>query len=108
MPKDARTRYVEPLGYERLRDAALNKGAAFTEEERDRYRLHRLLPVLKGRNERLLHRVAINHIETLLPLIYTPTVGQAWAQGLGGMRGRRIRKACCTTRCTEYLIRGIL
>jgi len=108
MPPETRTKYVEPLGYERLKDAELNKGTAFTEEERERYRLRGLLPArvstlreqeartlnnlrrktsdieryvfllaLKGRNERLFYRVVINHIETLLPLIYTPTVGQA-------------------------------
>ena len=108
MPTDVRTKYVEPLGYERLKDAELNKGTAFTEEERDRYRLCGLLPArvstlreqearalnnlrrktsdieryvfllaLQGRNERLFYRVVINHIEALLPLIYTPTVGQA-------------------------------
>ncbi len=108
MPTDVRTRNVEPLGYERLKDAELNKGTAFTEEERDRYRLRGLLPAristlreqearalnnlrrktsdieryvfllaLQGRNERLFYRVIINHIEALLPLIYTPTVGQA-------------------------------
>jgi malate dehydrogenase (oxaloacetate-decarboxylating)(NADP+) len=108
MPRDVRTKYVEPLGYERLKDAELNKGTAFTEEERDRYRLRGLLPArvstlreqearvlnslrrktsdieryvfllaLQGRNERLFYRVIINHIEALLPLIYTPTVGEA-------------------------------
>jgi len=99
---------VEPLGYNRLKDAELNKGTAFTEEERERYRLRGLLPArvsslreqevrvlnslrrktsdieryvfllaLQGRNERLFYRVIIDHIEALLPLIYTPTVGQA-------------------------------
>jgi len=103
-----RIKHVEPLGYERLKDAELNKGTAFTEEERDRYRLRGLLPArvstlreqearvlnslrrktsdieryvfllaLQGRNERLFYRVIINHIDALLPLIYTPTVGQA-------------------------------
>jgi malate dehydrogenase (oxaloacetate-decarboxylating)(NADP+) len=108
MPTEVRTKYVEPLGYERLKDAELNKGTAFTDEERDRYRLRGLLPArvstlreqearilnslrrktsdieryvfllaLQGRNERLFYRVIINHVEALLPLIYTPTVGQA-------------------------------
>ncbi len=108
MSTEVRTKYVEPLGYTRLKDAELNKGTAFTEEERDRYRLRGLLPArvstlqeqekrvlnslrrktsdieryvfllaLQGRNERLFYRVIINHVEALLPLIYTPTVGQA-------------------------------
>ncbi len=35
------------------------------------------LQALLGRNVRLFYRTAIEHIEEVLPLIYTPTVGQA-------------------------------
>ena len=95
-------------GFDRLRDPALNKSTAFTEEERDRYGLRGLLPAavatqdsqitrvlenlrrkehdieryvllsaLQGRNTRLYYRLLIEHIDELLPIVYTPTVGQA-------------------------------
>ncbi|MGD2112364.1 MAG: NAD-dependent malic enzyme [Gammaproteobacteria bacterium] len=100
-----------PLGYERLKNPELNKGTAFTEAERERYKLRGLLPAgvstpevqesrvlanlrrktddieryiflmaLQGRNERLFYRLLINHIEELMPIIYTPTVGLACQQ----------------------------
>ncbi len=97
-----------PTGFKVLNSASLNKGTAFTKEERDKYKLHGLLPPtintpeaqlkralqnmrrkyydieryvflrsLQGRNERLFYQLVLNNIEEVMPLIYTPTVGQA-------------------------------
>jgi malate dehydrogenase (oxaloacetate-decarboxylating)(NADP+) len=97
-----------PTGFKVLNSASLNKGTAFTSEERDKYKLHGLLPPtvntpeaqlsralqnmrrkyydieryvflksLQGRNERLFYQLVMNNIEEVMPLIYTPTVGQA-------------------------------
>ncbi|MGF7146408.1 malate dehydrogenase (oxaloacetate-decarboxylating) [Sphingomonas zeicaulis] len=92
---------------ELLSDPLTNKGTAFTEEERDRFRLHGLLPPhvgtlesqmdrrwralgalpdnfqrysflrdLQDSNEILFHALVANNIEALLPIVYTPTVGE--------------------------------
>jgi malate dehydrogenase (oxaloacetate-decarboxylating)(NADP+) len=90
-----------------LRDPALNKGTAFTEAEREILGLRGLLPPvtqpmevqvlrvlenlrrkprhekylfmisLQDRNKTLFYRVVMDYIEEMMPVIYTPTVGQA-------------------------------
>ncbi len=97
-----------PIGVELLRSPLLNKGSAFTDQERQALRLQGLLPprqldirsqaeraaqnlrrkpndlekyiyliALEDRNEALFYRVVIDNLEEMMPLIYTPTVGQA-------------------------------
>jgi malate dehydrogenase (oxaloacetate-decarboxylating)(NADP+) len=97
-----------PTGLALLRDPALNKGTAFTDEERDVLGLRGLLPPrvytideqvkrilwnlgrkttdmeryifltgLQDRNKTLFYRLLLDNIEDLMPIVYTPTVGQA-------------------------------
>ncbi len=97
-----------PSGVELLHNPSLNKGTAFTEDERDQFGLRGLLPPrvhtmqeqvdrvmenfrrkdtplgkyihmvsLQDRNETLFHRVCLDNLEEMMPIIYTPTVGQA-------------------------------
>ncbi len=100
-----------PRGTALLRDPALNKGTAFSEQERDVLGLRGLLPPhvatqdeqvarvlenfhrlqtplskyimlssLLDRNEALFFRVVMDHADTMMPIIYTPTVGLACQQ----------------------------
>ena len=94
-------------GIDLLLNARLNKGTAFTEEERDEFSLHGLLPPHLGtlEDQRERRKIALDHrdtpfgkynlmrelqdndetlfysfiehnIEELLPIVYTPTVGE--------------------------------
>ncbi len=98
-------------GVDLLHNPALNKGTAFTNEEREALGLRGLLPpyvstqeeqvlrvmgnfhrkpddlekyihmmALQGRNETLFYRVVLDNIEEMMPIIYTPTVGQGCQQ----------------------------
>jgi malate dehydrogenase (oxaloacetate-decarboxylating) len=94
-------------GYDLINTPLLNKGTAFTEPERDAFRLHGLLPPhvgsldeqverrlkvlrafqtdferyaflreLQDSNETLFYALLVRNIEEMLPLVYTPTVGE--------------------------------
>lgn len=103
------TRFKNSLtGSALLHHPTLNKGTAFTEEERDKLGLRGLLPpqvntmeqqveralgnlrekpsdlekyifliALQDRNETLFYRIVLDHLDEMMPLIYTPTVGKA-------------------------------
>lgn len=97
-----------PTGLHLLNDPALNKGTAFSYEERIALGLRGLVPpgintmeeqvvrvmgnyerktsdleryiflvALQDRNQTLFYRVLSEHLEEMLPIIYTPTVGLA-------------------------------
>ena len=97
-----------PYGARLLHDPRLNKGTAFTANERRKYGLEGLLPPaivtmelqvarvhseiaalqddlqkylvlsdLQARNERLFYAVLMSDPPTYIPLVYTPTVGEA-------------------------------
>ena len=94
-------------GYELLSDPILNKGTAFTEDERDAFDLHGLLPPhvsdldtqverrlavlrdferdiekyaflrgLQDDNETLFYALLTRNLPELMPIVYTPTVGE--------------------------------
>ena len=95
-------------GNDLLSTAKLNKGCAFTQEEREQFELVGLLPyqietfeqqlarmyyqyqehrtnlgkniylnMLHDYNETLFYKLVSEHLEEMLPIVYTPTVGEA-------------------------------
>ena len=107
----AQPKRVDVRGQRLLADPTLNKGTAFTIEERDAFGLHGLLPThietieqradrvrsqledeptplgkhmllrdVQDYDETLFLRVVLDDIYDLLPVVYTPTVGDACEQ----------------------------
>jgi malate dehydrogenase (oxaloacetate-decarboxylating) len=98
---------TQRTGYELVNTPMLNKGTAFSAEERDTFHLHGLLPPhigslddqvarrmqvlrayqtdferyaflrdLQDNNETLFYALVTRNLEEVLPLVYTPTVGE--------------------------------
>ncbi|MFT7559047.1 MAG: malate dehydrogenase (oxaloacetate-decarboxylating) [Flavobacteriales bacterium] len=103
--------YIRYAGPVLLETPLLNKGSAFTQEERHYFNIEGLLPHnietieeqeqrayqqlggfsndldkhiylrnIQDTNETLYFRLVTNHLDEIMPLIYTPTVGQACEQ----------------------------
>lgn len=108
MNQKNRPLYIRYAGPVLLETSLLNKGCAFTEEERQHFNLEGLLPHnietieeqvkrcymqfssfsdnlvkhiylrnIQDSNETLFYRLMKDHLEEMMPVIYTPTVGQA-------------------------------
>jgi malate dehydrogenase (oxaloacetate-decarboxylating) len=98
---------TDRYGYDLVNSPMLNKGTAFTEDERTAFRLHGLLPPhvgtldeqvsrrlrvmrdfatdferyaflreLQDSNETLFYALMVRNLQEVMPLVYTPTVGE--------------------------------
>jgi malate dehydrogenase (oxaloacetate-decarboxylating) len=105
IPQASMIRTVRLRGMDLLNNPALNKGTAFSEDERKSFGLHGLLPPvieslddqcirayqafslksndlerhiylrqLQDTNEVLFYRLLLDHIDEMLPIVYTPVV----------------------------------
>ena len=105
---DKITARIRVRGHSVLSSPTINRGTAFTEDERRKLGLVGLLPTgvttldgqlrrsygqysaqssdlrkwvylatLRDRNEVLFYRLLSEHLEKMLPIVYTPTIGQA-------------------------------
>lgn len=111
MYRNDNTLYLPNAGPALMDNPLLNKGSAFTYEERQSFSLMGLLPAviesideqaerayrqyqmfnndmdkhiylrnIQDTNETLYYQLILNHIEEMMPIIYTPTVGAACEQ----------------------------
>ena len=111
MPQSTRPLYIHYAGPSLLETPLLNKGSAFSKEERGSFNLTGLLPprfetideqaerayrqfscfnsdinkhiylrAIHDNNETLFFKLVQNHLAEMMPIIYTPTVGDACEQ----------------------------
>jgi len=124
--------FVSEKGFSLLKNPILNKGSAFSKDEREKFELSGFLPPyisnmeeqllrvkenykrnkssiekyiylrsLQDRNETLFYAFLTKNLERLIPIIYTPTVGDACRQYSHIFR--RERGLCITPNNIQYI-----